>query len=123
MDRRELERLSRLVRSLVRGFPIVASVRYDTRAARLTIACRSTRGPTKKPGELKREWSPTVGDYVDLDRYVRDHVGAFLRLWIKDDQTNSDAGDHQGEGPERRPFVSDLLPVACQKPDNDAAPA
>jgi hypothetical protein len=123
MDRKELERLNRLARSLVRGFPIVASVRYETPATRLAIACRSMRGPTKKPSELKREWSPTVGDYVDLDRYVRDHVGAFLRLWIKDDQAHSDAGDHQGDAPERRPFVSDLSPVACQKPNDDATSA
>jgi hypothetical protein len=85
MDRKELERLNRLVRSLVRGFPIVASVRYDVRAARPTIACRSTRAPTKSPSELKREWSPSVGDYVELDRYVRDQVGEFLRLWIRDE--------------------------------------
>jgi hypothetical protein len=83
--REELKNLNRLAQSLVRGFPIVASVRYDTRASRLTVACISTHAPNRRPSELKREWSPSLAESADLDRYVRDHIGEFLRLWIREE--------------------------------------
>jgi hypothetical protein len=120
VDRKESEALNRLVRSLVRGYPFVASVQYDKRASSVIITCRATRGPTKERSQLKREWSPTVLDSVDLDRYVRDRVGEFLRLWINDEPAHSDAGNHQDESLEGRSLVSGLLPVACQKPNDDA---
>jgi hypothetical protein len=110
---REIEGLNRLAQSLVRGYPFIASVRYDASIARLTLTCRSTRGAAEEPVELKREWSPTAGDYADLDRYVREHIGEFLRLWIGGAYGPHDARDHQNERRrERRSFIRALLPGA-----------
>jgi hypothetical protein len=85
MEQAAIRNLNRLANSLVRGFPIVASVRYDTRAARVRLACESTHAPTKRPCELRREWYPSGADCSNLDRYVRDHIGEFLRLWIREE--------------------------------------
>lgn len=115
----EIRNLDRLARMLVRGFPILATVRYERRSQRLTLSCRSRQGPTGRPNRLRMEWSPVADEAADLDRYVRDRVGDFLRLWIRDE--SPDAGAVATVGP--APAAVTLPPVPPQNPGKDLQPS
>jgi hypothetical protein len=80
MGQRAFAFLDAMAKSLVFGLPIEAAVSYDRRTARLTVNLRSLPDPSGGRVTLVREWSPTVSDYADLDRFVRDRVSEFIAL-------------------------------------------
>jgi hypothetical protein len=70
MDSRELARLDALAKAMVADRRIDAVVEYDPTTARLSVQLRSTAHPSAGGCNC----SPMVGDYADLEEYVRRQV-------------------------------------------------
>jgi hypothetical protein len=79
IDNDSVGRLDALAKMLVVGLPIVTVVTYHSRRDRLMVDIWSQIDPHGPRTPQMRSFSVAIDDCADLDGYVRQVVGDFLR--------------------------------------------